>query len=221
MRMDFFMICNPRGASRFTEQLVFTRITLIGHSIGCRMLIDIVSRNTTHNFESRIQIFFFRNPMPSCECPEVYFLFPTIENMISSPKGVPTWSLCTTWRRPMLLLLLTILNLILPDFLLRFSCITSVLVRLFFADGFWAWACHRRQRCSSGLPQGGGTQTSKSSKFSPHSFDFLDVISTLQPEQLPHDGERRVGDCPWPRLSKAWHIAELGIHYPPPTLIHT
>ena len=37
-----------------TEQLVFTRITLIGHSIGCRMLIDIVSRNTTHNFESRI-----------------------------------------------------------------------------------------------------------------------------------------------------------------------
>ena len=30
------------------------RITLIGHSIGCRMLIDIVQRNTTHNFESRI-----------------------------------------------------------------------------------------------------------------------------------------------------------------------
>jgi len=84
------------------------RITLIGHSIGCRMLIDIVSRNTTHNFE------------------KVYFLFPTIENMISSPKGVPTWSLCTTWRRPMLLLLLTILNLILPDFLLRWILSVSM-----------------------------------------------------------------------------------------------
>ena len=94
----------------------FTRITLIGHSIGCRMLIDIVSRNTTHNFESRrlsMKNIFLRN------LTEVYFLFPTIENMMSSPRGVPTWSLCTTWRRPMLLLLLTVLNLILPDFLLR------------------------------------------------------------------------------------------------------
>jgi len=78
------------------------RITLIGHSIGCRMLIDIVQRNTTHNFE------------------KVYFLFPTLENMISTPQGAPTWSLCATWRRPLLLTLLTILNLVLPDALLRF-----------------------------------------------------------------------------------------------------
>ena len=39
--------------------------------------------------------------------------------MITSPKGPSTWSLVTTWR-PLLLILLTILNLILPDFLLRF-----------------------------------------------------------------------------------------------------
>ena len=147
------------------------------------MLIDIVSRNTTHNFESRIfieKVYWQWKEIANWWYPEVYFLFPTIENMMSSPKGAPTWSLCTTWRRPVLLLLLTILNLILPDFLLRYFerfCPTSpVLVKLvfFFTDGFWAWACHKRQRFSFGLPQDGETQTSELllEVCSFHSFDF-------------------------------------------------
>ena len=45
-----------------------------------------------------------------------------------------------------------------------------------------------------------------------HSWPHL-----AQPEQLPDDGERRVGDCPWPRLSKAWSIAQHGIS---PSTLH-
>jgi len=85
------------------------RITLIGHSIGCRIIIDILSRNTSHNFE------------------KIYFLFPTMENMKITKAGTSTWSLCTTWL-PLLLLLSTCLHLLLPSFLLR------ILLRVYLRD---------------------------------------------------------------------------------------
>jgi len=56
------------------------KITLIGHSIGCKLIMEIIRRNTTHKIQ------------------DVFFLFPTIENMMSTDRGVQTWPLVSTWR---------------------------------------------------------------------------------------------------------------------------
>jgi len=76
------------------------RITLIGHSIGCKIIMEIAKRNSTHNFQG------------------FYFLFPTIENMIDTPRGKETYPLTSTFRIP--LIWATFLLSLLPGFLKRF-----------------------------------------------------------------------------------------------------
>jgi len=84
------------------------KLTLIGHSIGCKVITEVFKRNTTHTIE------------------EIFFLFPTIENMMKTTRGVQTWSLVTTWR-PVAVGLVFLLNLLPRSFL-------TLLTRLRYAS---------------------------------------------------------------------------------------
>eukprot|EP00092_Neocalanus_flemingeri_P020609 GFUD01022331.1.p1 GENE.GFUD01022331.1~~GFUD01022331.1.p1 ORF type:complete len:309 (+),score=64.24 GFUD01022331.1:49-975(+) len=77
-----------------------TKITLIGHSIGCKIIMEMFKRNKTH------------------EIHEIFFLFPTIENMMSTVRGRQTWPLVSTWRY-LAVFIVFLLN-ILPSAFLRF-----------------------------------------------------------------------------------------------------
>jgi len=71
------------------------RITLVGHSIGCKIIMEMFRRQSTHNIVGS------------------YFLFPTIEQMKSTVRGKETYPL-TSWRVP-LIILYTLIFLLLPD----------------------------------------------------------------------------------------------------------
>ncbi|XP_023321164.1 lipid droplet-associated hydrolase isoform X2 [Eurytemora carolleeae] len=86
-----------------------TRITLIGHSIGCKIIMEIFKRNSTHSFTG------------------VYFLFPTIENMVGTERGRQVYPLTTLLRIPCILIL-SLLYIILPKQILR------TLLRRFLKD---------------------------------------------------------------------------------------
>lgn len=81
------------------------KITFIGHSIGCKMILELLSRNKTHTFK------------------DIYLLFPTIENMASTTRGKETLPLVTTYK-PFALLLLVFMNILLPEKVLKWliSC---------------------------------------------------------------------------------------------------
>jgi len=75
------------------------QLTLIGHSIGCKICMEIFRRNSTHAIK------------------DVFFLFPTIENMVTTVRGQQTLPWVTTFRL-LALVLITVISF-LPDFLLK------------------------------------------------------------------------------------------------------
>jgi len=75
-----------------------TQVTLIGHSIGCKISMEIFKRINTHSVK------------------DVYFLFPTIENMVSTVRGQQVLPWVTTLRL-LAVIIMCLLSLI-PDFLL-------------------------------------------------------------------------------------------------------
>jgi len=77
-----------------------TKITLIGHSVGCKVILDMEARNTRHNYH------------------KFYFLFPMIEQMLATPSGSAIWAPVNIFRVP-IVLLLALINVILPDWLLK------------------------------------------------------------------------------------------------------
>lgn len=78
-----------------------TRITLVGHSVGCKVVMDMEARNKSHTFSS------------------FFFLFPMMEKMLETPGGRKVQPF-TVFRLPVVLLL-AIINILLPDWLLNFS----------------------------------------------------------------------------------------------------
>ncbi len=75
------------------------RVVLIGHSIGCKLIMEIAKRNTTHNFTG------------------FYFLFPTIENMADTRRGIQIRPLLRF--RKLVVFLVTLLYWLLPRRLLE------------------------------------------------------------------------------------------------------
>jgi len=86
-----------------------TRVILIGHSIGCKVIKEIFKRNQDHHIS------------------DVYFLFPTIENMMKTDRGKEVHLMTTHFRLP-LIWTLTVLLAIIPKFVFRF------LVRRYLSD---------------------------------------------------------------------------------------
>merc|ERR1719239_190525 len=76
-----------------------TQISLIGHSIGCKIIMEMFKRNRTHQIK------------------EVYFLFPVIQNILITARGQETLNL-VKWKIPVLMIIM--LLSLLPDFLLHF-----------------------------------------------------------------------------------------------------
>lgn len=76
-----------------------TQLTLIGHSIGCKICMEIFKRNNSHTIR------------------DVYFLFPTIENMVTTDRGRQVLPWVTSFRL-LAVAIMCVLSLI-PDFLLR------------------------------------------------------------------------------------------------------
>eukprot|EP00090_Calanus_glacialis_P047447 TRINITY_DN9865_c0_g1_i2.p1 TRINITY_DN9865_c0_g1~~TRINITY_DN9865_c0_g1_i2.p1 ORF type:complete len:308 (-),score=58.99 TRINITY_DN9865_c0_g1_i2:101-1024(-) len=74
------------------------KITLIGHSIGCKVIMEVFKRNTSHQIQ------------------DIFFLFPTIENMISTSRGAQIWPLVSTWR-PVAVFIVILLNIFPSAFL--------------------------------------------------------------------------------------------------------
>ncbi|TRY73626.1 hypothetical protein TCAL_03324 [Tigriopus californicus] len=68
---------------RFIEEFIPANchLTLVGHSIGCKMILEAMDRLATDRPHLRS-----------------YFLFPTIERMYQSPDGLRTWIMCAYLR---------------------------------------------------------------------------------------------------------------------------
>jgi len=78
-----------------------TRITLIGHSVGCKVIKEIFKRNKNHQIS------------------EVYFLFPMMENMRKTERGKEVHPYTSYLRLPAIWAL-TLILAILPKFVFRF-----------------------------------------------------------------------------------------------------
>lgn len=89
-KIRFLKECIPEGAS----------VTLVGHSIGCKIILDCIS---SLKGEKGVHI------------KQSYLLFPTIERMKDTPQGVRLWPILYYFRW-LVVLLATIINL-LPTFL--------------------------------------------------------------------------------------------------------
>lgn len=78
------------------------QLTLVGHSIGCRMILEALYRlEVEEKSETARRI----------KCRRAYMLFPTIERMYESPNGPIHWHLCG-WMRPLAVLLTHLISLL-------------------------------------------------------------------------------------------------------------
>lgn len=90
-----------------------TNITLVGHSIGCKIILRLLQHFDNH---------------PSVSISQSYLLFPTIERMRASPNGVKLWPVLNylRWFVVMLVCVACILPGKLVDGLLRLYFSSSV-----------------------------------------------------------------------------------------------
>lgn len=67
-----------------------TRVTLLGHSVGCKVIMEIIKRNTTHNIIGS------------------YFMFPMVEGMALTERGREVEASTSYLRQPLVFLLAAI-----------------------------------------------------------------------------------------------------------------
>ena len=92
-----------------------TQLTLIGHSIGCKICMEIFKRNNSHTIRG-LKSQWARNEhwTSYCSILDVYFLFPTIENMVTTDRGQQVLPWVTTFRL-LAVILMCVLSLIPGD----------------------------------------------------------------------------------------------------------
>ena len=76
-----------------------TQLTLIGHSIGCKICMEIFKRNNSHTIRG-LKSQWARNEHWTSYylILDVYFLFPTIENMVTTDRGQQVLPWVTSFR---------------------------------------------------------------------------------------------------------------------------
>uniref|UniRef100_A0A0N7ZAM7 Lipid droplet-associated hydrolase n=1 Tax=Scylla olivacea TaxID=85551 RepID=A0A0N7ZAM7_SCYOL len=93
-----------------------TKLTLVGHSIGCKIILRLLQHFENH---------------PSLSISQSYLLFPTIERMRDSPNGVKLWPVLNYLR--WFVVMLTCIVYILP------GKVVDTLLRLYFGSS--AYEC--------------------------------------------------------------------------------
>ena len=74
-----------------------TQLTLIGHSIGCKICMEIFKRNSSHTIRG-LKSHRTCNETSYYLVLDVYFLFPTIENMVTTDRGRQVLPWVTSFR---------------------------------------------------------------------------------------------------------------------------
>ena len=92
-----------------------TQLTLIGHSIGCKICMEIFKRNNSHTIRG-LKSQWARNEHWTSYylILDVYFLFPTIENMVTTDRGQQVLPWVTSFRL-LAVILMCVLSLIPGD----------------------------------------------------------------------------------------------------------
>lgn len=114
------------------------KLRLVGHSIGCQMILkalDLLKGETETTESSQQSSTSTNNDSPrQFELGRSYMLFPTIERMSDTPRGVYVWPLLAYfwWLPPFISSCLSIM----PTF------VQEKLVRIFLFDGFGSTLPH-------------------------------------------------------------------------------
>ena len=90
-----------------------TQLTLIGHSIGCKICMEIFKRNNSHTIKG-LKSQWACNVTTFSLILDVYFLFPTIENMVTTERGRQVLPWVTSFRL-LAVILMSVLSLIPGD----------------------------------------------------------------------------------------------------------
>lgn len=108
------------------------KLRLVGHSIGCQMILkaldQLKDQPETSNSAQQSSTSTSNNPSMQFDLGRSYLLFPTIERMSDTPRGVYVWPLLAYfwWLPPFIGSCLSIM----PKF------VQNKLVRMFLSDGF-------------------------------------------------------------------------------------